>query len=80
MTQVALDLPKYKNGTTRQARRERDLETDLAHWLADLDAAEALRREQLQHIAELQADVYRRAKASGLTPTMLRATRQLMRR
>ena len=45
---------------------------DLKDWLGDLDAAEALRREQLDQIAELRAQVYRRAKARGVTPTMLR--------
>jgi len=76
MAQLALDLPKHKNGHTR---RERDLAADLKDWLGDLDAAEALRREQLPQIVELRAQVYRHAKARGVTPTMLCATRQLVR-
>ena len=40
-------------------------------------AAEGLRREQLRQIPELRSHVYRHAKARGLTPTMLRATRGL---
>jgi hypothetical protein len=48
MTQIALDLPQNKNGDGRHGRRERDLAADLKHWLADLDTAEALRREQLR--------------------------------
>ena len=54
MTQIALDLPKNKNGDGRLGRRERDLAADLEDWLADLDAAEGLRREQLRQIAELR--------------------------
>jgi hypothetical protein len=80
MTQLSLDLPKHKNGNASHGRRERDLAADLKHWLADLDAAEALRREQLRHIAELRSHVYRHAKARGLTPTMLRAARSLLRK
>jgi hypothetical protein len=80
MTQLAFDLPKHKNGNANHGRRERDLAADLKHWLADLDVAEALRREQLRQIAELRSHVYRHAKARGLTPTMLRAARSLMRK
>jgi hypothetical protein len=80
MRQLTLDLPKHKNGNASHGRRERDLAADLNQWVADLDAAEALRREQLQQIAELRAQVYRHAKARGVTPTMLHAARQLMRR
>jgi hypothetical protein len=75
MTQLALDIPEHKNG---HGRRERDLASDLKHWLADLDAAEALRREQLRQVAHLRSEVYRLAKARGLTPTMLRAARRLV--
>jgi hypothetical protein len=80
MSQLALDLPKHKNGDGRHGRREGDLAADLKGWLADLDAAEALRREQLHQIAELRSHVYRHAKARGLTPTMLRAAHRLMRK
>jgi hypothetical protein len=80
MSQLALDLPKHKNGNASRGRRERDLADDLKHWLADLDAAEALRREQLHQIAELRSHVYRHAKARGVSPTMLRAARSLMRK
>jgi hypothetical protein len=73
--QLALPLPNHKNG---HGRRERDLAADLKGWLGDLDAAEALRREQLHQIAELRAQVYRHAKVGRVTPTMLRAKRQLM--
>jgi hypothetical protein len=48
--QLALPLPNHKNG---HARRERDLAADLKDWLSDLDAAEALRREQLR-LADLK--------------------------
>ena len=80
MTQLSLDLPQHKNGNGRHGRRERDLAADLKGWLADLDAAEALRREQLHQITELRSHVYRHAKARGITPTMLRAARSLMRK
>ena len=42
---IALPLPNHKNG---HGRRECDLAADLKGWLADLDAARALRREQLR--------------------------------
>ena len=80
MSQIALDLPQFKNGNGKHGRRERDLAADLTHLFADLYAAEALRREQLRQIAELRSHVYRHAKARGLTPTMLRAARCLMRK
>jgi hypothetical protein len=80
MTELTLDSPKHKNGNGGHGRRERDLAVDLARWVADLEAAEALRREQLQQIADLRAEVYRHAKARGVTPTMLHAARRLMRR
>jgi hypothetical protein len=80
MPQLTRDLPKH-NGNGRHGRPdERKLAADLKTWLADLDAAEALRREQLNQIAELRSQVYRHAKARGLTPTMLRAARSLMRK
>ena len=41
--QYTLPLSNHKNG---HGRRDRDLAADLTHWIADLDAAEALRREQ----------------------------------
>ena len=77
MTQIALDLPQFKNGGRRN---ERKLAADLKGWLADLDAAEDLRRKQLHEIAELRAEIYRHAGGRGVTPTMLRATRKLMRK
>ena len=79
MPQLTLDLPKHKNGNASHGRRKRALDADLKHWLADLDAAETLRREQLQQIAELRAHVYQHAKTRGVTPTMLLAARQLER-
>ena len=79
MSQLAFDLPRYKNGNSNHGRRESNLAADLKHWLADLDAAEALRREQLHQIAELRAQVYRHAKARGVTSAVLRATRALLR-
>ena len=80
MTQIAFDPPKHNNGNGIHGRRERDLTVDLGRWIADLDAAEALRREQLQQLTEQRAEVYRHAEARGVTPTMLRVTRRLMRR
>ena len=81
MAQLALDFPQFKtNGRARRGRRERDLTADLKAWLADLDATEALRREQLKQIAELRAEVYALAKKRGVTPTMLRAARALLRK
>jgi Tfp pilus assembly protein PilP len=81
MPQLTLDFPQHKNGNASQGRpRERNLADDLKQWLADLDAAEALRREQLHQIAELRSHVYRHAKARGLTPMMLHAARSLMRK
>jgi hypothetical protein len=80
MTQLTLSFPDRKNGNGTHGRRERDLAVDLGRWIADLDAAEALGREQLQLLAEQRAEVYRHAEARGVTPTMLRAARQLMRR
>ena len=68
------------NGNGKHGRSEKNLATDLKTWLADLDAAEALRRDQLHQIAELRSHVYRLAKARGVTPTMLRAARRLMRK
>lgn len=81
MTQLTLDLPKFKNGNGKHGRRcERDRATALKNWLGDLDAAEALRGEQLRQIAELRAHVYRHARTHGVSPTMLRAARVLMRK
>jgi hypothetical protein len=65
MTQLALDLPKHKNGNASHVRSERDLAADLAQWIASLDDAEALRRDQLRQIGELREEVYRHAKARG---------------
>jgi hypothetical protein len=79
MTQLSLDLPKH-NGNGRHRRRERDLAADLKAWLADLDAAEALRREQLRQIGKLRAQIYGHAKAHGVTPMILRAARKLRQR
>jgi hypothetical protein len=76
MSQYTLPLSNHKNG---HGRRERDLAADLKDWLGDLDAAEALRRDQLRQIAELRAQVYRHAKVRGVTSATLRATRQLLR-
>ena len=78
MSQYTLPLDNHKNGDGRLGRRERDLATDLKGWLAELDATEALRREQLQQISKLRAEVYQHAKARGLTPTMLRAASKLL--
>jgi hypothetical protein len=82
MSQLALDLPKYKNGngSGKRGRREQNLAADLKTWLADLDAAESLRRNQLHEIAELRAEIYRHAGARGVSPTLLRAARKLMRK
>ena len=81
MTQIALDLPQHKNGNGRHGRRDEcKLAADLKNWVADLDAAEALRREQLRQIAKLRSDVYQLAKARGVTPNTLRAARRLMRK
>jgi hypothetical protein len=82
---INLDLfeapPKSKtNGSGRHGRGERDLAADLKAWLGDLDAAETLRREQLRQIGKLRRDVYSLAKGRGVTPTMLRAARTLMRK
>lgn len=75
---LSRDLPQH-NGNGHGGRpRERTLSADLKKWLADLDATEALRREQLRQVAELRAEVYRLAKARGVSPTMLRATRRLL--
>ena len=81
MSQIALDLPQFKNGNGKHGRRsERKLAADLKGWLAELDAVEALRHEQLREIAELRAEIYRHAGGRGVTPTMLLATRKLMRK
>ena len=80
MSQISLDLPQYKNGNGRHGRRERDLAADLKTWLAELDAAEALRREQLHQIAKLRSEVYGLARKRGVSATMLRATRALLRK
>ena len=79
MTQPMLDLPKFKNGNGKHGRPdERNLAADLKKWLADLDATEALRREQLKQIGTLRCEVYRPAKARGVSAAMLRVARKLM--
>ena len=75
MSQYTLPLSNHKNG---HGRREARSAADLKDWLGDLDAAEALRREQLHQVAELRSEVYRLAKVHGVT-RILHATRQLMR-
>jgi hypothetical protein len=80
MSQISLDFPQHKNGNGHHGRRERDFASDLTAWLADLEAAEDLRREQLRKLTALRAQIYRLAKARGFTPTMLRATRKLLRK
>jgi hypothetical protein len=57
MTQIALDLPQNKNGDGRRGRRERDLASELERWIADIDAVESLRHEQLRQISKLRSDV-----------------------
>ena len=79
MAQVAFDPPQRKNGNGSHGRREHELAVDLTNMIADLEAAEALRREHLHQIAEWRAEIYRNAKARGVTPTMLRAARALLR-
>lgn len=64
MTQYTLPLSNHKNG---HGRRERDLAADVKDWLGELDAAEALCREQLHQVAELRSEVYRLAKTHGVT-------------
>jgi hypothetical protein len=78
MSQITLDTRQHKNGGAR--RDECKLAADLKNWVADLDGAEALRREQLRQIAKLRSDVYQLAKARGVTPNTLRAARRLMRK
>jgi hypothetical protein len=81
MSQLALDSPKHKNGNTRHGRPdERKLAADLRTWLGELDSTEALRREQLREIGKLRSEVYGLARKRGLTPTMLRAARSLLRK
>ena len=80
MSQLALDLPKHKNGNGSQGRRERNLAADPKTWLAELDSAETLRREQLREIGKLRSEVYGLAKKRGVSATMLRATRALLRK
>jgi hypothetical protein len=77
-----MTIPEAKvNGNARHGRPdERKLAADLKGWLAELDAAEALRREQLQHINKLRSEVYQHAKARGISPNTLRAARRLMRK
>jgi hypothetical protein len=81
MTQLTIDFPKFKNGNGKHGRPdERNLAADLKKWLADLDATEALRREQLKQIGALRREVYRLAKARGVSAAMLRVARSLMRK
>ena len=83
MTYLTPELSKRNgngNGDGRHGRRERDLAADLKKWLADLDTAEDLHREELRQIRKLRAEVYDVAKKRGVTPTMLRATRALLRK
>jgi hypothetical protein len=68
------------NGHGRHGRREGDLAESLRKWLADIDASEELRREQLRKIAALRGQVYKLARERGVSPTMLRAARKLMRK
>jgi hypothetical protein len=81
--QVNLLLLPRKNGNGGHhggRPHELALTADLKKWRAALDAAEALRREQVRQVAQLRAEVYQLAKARGLTPTMLRAACRLMRK
>jgi hypothetical protein len=71
---------KPRNGDGRYGRREGNLASDLQGWLADLDAAEALRCEQLRQISDLRSVIYRHARGRGVSPTLLRATRRLLRK
>jgi hypothetical protein len=73
-------LKSKANGDGRLGRRERDFAADLDRWVADLDAAEDLHREQLRQIGKLRSEVYRHARTRGVTPAMLRATRRLLRK
>jgi hypothetical protein len=82
--ELTLDLPKFKKKNGSNGKRhggrpdEHDLAGDLKGWLADLNAAESLRKEQLRQIGELRSGIYRLAKAKGVSPAMLRATRKLV--
>ena len=81
MTQFTLPLPQNKtNGHGRHGRREGDLAAELKRWLLDLDASEQLKREQLRQVAQLRSGIYRLAKQRGVSPTMLRGFRRLMRK
>ena len=67
MSQLTLDLPKSRNGNGEHGRPdEHNLAADFKRWLADLDATEALRKEQLRQIGKLRSQVYCLAEAKGL--------------
>jgi hypothetical protein len=80
--QLPLDFPKINgNGSGKSGRpRERDLAADLKRWLRDLDATEALRREQLAQVRTLRLEIYKLAKARGVSAAWLRVARKLMRK
>jgi hypothetical protein len=81
MTQYTINFPQHKNGNGKHGRPdERNLAGDLKHWLADLDATEALRKEQLRQIGKLRSEVYRLARAKGVSAATLRVARKLMRK
>jgi hypothetical protein len=77
---ITPEFPQHKNKRNGEGRREGDLAAELKRWLVDLDASEALKREQLRQVAQLRSGIYRLAKARGVSPTMLRAARRLMRK
>ena len=57
----------------------RHLSKKLAQWLADLAAADELKREQLRKIAELRRGIYRDAKSHAVSAETLRALHPLVR-
>jgi hypothetical protein len=68
----------YHGNETRQAsRRERALADAIRLLVADLRATDDLRHEALDEVRALRAEVYARAKAEGVSATMLRAAKSL---
>lgn len=77
MFQLSFPLPDRKNGNGHHRPGHRQFSNQLQALINDLRAAEALRAEELAHLRELRASVYREAKAHGIGAQVLRAVLSL---
>jgi hypothetical protein len=69
------------NGHTRRRGHPDDagLARSFSSLLADLSAAEVLRRQQLREITTMRRDIYAAAKEQGIQPSVLRAVHTMLR-